>query len=441
MAMAAAVCAVLAGTGEARGSACLDEVTASPYAPRLQEWRTAWAERGIAVSASYAGEVFANLAGGLEEAVTYDGLLDLAVDADLERLAGWKGLCFHANAFQIHGQSITAEGTGGLAAASSIEADPATRLSEIWLEQSLFSGRASVRFGQLAADTEFMTTSASDYLLNATWGWPTITAFDTPEGGPAYPMAAPGVRLAVRPSEHFDFKIAAFNGRVAEDCIGQDPQLCNLHGVEFPLGDPPLVMGEMTMRYELGDGLPGAFKLGSWHHSGDVSDVRFDAGGNLITITGRSGAPLDGDYGLYALLQQTVWKPKGAEGDQGITLFSRVMGAPEDHNFIDFYGEAGVIFAGLIPARPDDAVAFGFEYTEISERAVASEVVSGAEAGRSYESLAELTYTLSLRDAWTLQTSLQYLWRPRGGYTYSHPRNPQRLEDSLVIGTRSVWSF
>ncbi len=53
----------------------------------------------------------------------------------MKKLGLWKGLCFHTNAYQIHGQSITADNILRLMAVSNIEATPATRLDELWFEQ------------------------------------------------------------------------------------------------------------------------------------------------------------------------------------------------------------------------------------------------------------------------------------------------------------------
>ena len=50
-----------------------------------------------------------------------------------------------------------------------------------------------MKVGQLAADAEFVISEGGGYFLNGTWGWPSITAADLPSGGPAYPLATPGV--------------------------------------------------------------------------------------------------------------------------------------------------------------------------------------------------------------------------------------------------------
>ncbi|MEZ5856496.1 MAG: carbohydrate porin [Hyphomicrobiaceae bacterium] len=138
--------------------------------------RAHFAARGITYGANYIGEVWGVTSGGLKRGATYDGRLELYTQWDLQKLAGWRGLTFFANAFQIHGQSITADNVGSLAPVSSIEATPATRLFELWLEQSVADGKVSLRIGQLAADSEFATTEGGGAFINGTFGFPTIAA-------------------------------------------------------------------------------------------------------------------------------------------------------------------------------------------------------------------------------------------------------------------------
>jgi hypothetical protein len=46
----------------------------------------------------------------------------------------------------------------------------------------MFNEKVAVRFGQLAADAEFIISEGGGYFLNGTWGWPSITASDLPSG-------------------------------------------------------------------------------------------------------------------------------------------------------------------------------------------------------------------------------------------------------------------
>ncbi len=188
--------------------------------------------------------MFGVASGGLNRETHYDGRLELWLDADLDTIVGWKGLTFHANAYQIHGSSITAESLGSLMPVSFIEATPATRLFELYLEQSLADGKVTIRAGQLAADSEFIISDGAGAFLNGTWGWPSITAADLPNGGPAYPLPAPGIRVAITPTKTTASWRAIFNGDVVDDCPpGADPQRCNPHGLDFPFGDGALRYG------------------------------------------------------------------------------------------------------------------------------------------------------------------------------------------------------
>jgi len=71
--------------------------------------RKSLAESGVAIGGYYAAETFGNPTGGFKQGATYDGVLELHLNADLNKLGLWKGLCFYTDAFQIHGRSITAD--------------------------------------------------------------------------------------------------------------------------------------------------------------------------------------------------------------------------------------------------------------------------------------------------------------------------------------------
>jgi carbohydrate-selective porin OprB len=92
--------------------------------------RKSLADAGIGLGGSYVGEAFTNT-GGIKQGGTYDGLLTLYLKADLKKMGLWKGLCLSTSAFQIHGNSITAENIGSLMPVSNLEATPATRSFEI----------------------------------------------------------------------------------------------------------------------------------------------------------------------------------------------------------------------------------------------------------------------------------------------------------------------
>jgi porin len=399
--------------------------------------RPALAKGGIGVSATYYGEAFAN-SGGIKQGGKYDGLLDVAIDADLHKLGFWKGLCFHTNGFQIHGQSITADNIGSLMPVSSLEATPATRLDELWIEQHMFGDKLAVKAGQLAADTEFILSDGSGFFLNGTWGWPSIAAADMPNGGPAYPLATPGVRVAVTPNDKTQLLIGVYNGDPSHPCASDDPQVCNNDGFDFQLDSPALLMVEGAYKYNQAR-LAGTVKIGGWNHFGSFPDQRFDSAGGLIAVTGRPGRPLNNDWGIYGIIDQLIWRLPGSEDPKGIALFGRIIGAPEDRNLIDFYAEGGITFSGMIPHRPDDSLGVGLAYTGISDDVSAYDVDLDEPVARNYEALLEICYTMQVAKGWTLQPDFQYIWQPGGNAP--NETGTGAVENAAVFGARSTMSF
>src|SRR6267154_1471309 len=93
---------------------------------------------GIKFAATYIGEVLGNASGGFEQGATFEGRLNLAVDLDVDKLAGWHGLTAHANIFVIHGDGLSRTNLRNFFVVSGIEALPTTRLYEAYVEQKFF---------------------------------------------------------------------------------------------------------------------------------------------------------------------------------------------------------------------------------------------------------------------------------------------------------------
>src|ERR1700709_2965989 len=124
---------------------------------------------GIKFAATYIGETLGNASGGLKQGVIYEGRLNLAVDVDLQKLAGLREVSFHANMFQIHGDGLSRSYLNNYLVASGIEALPSTRLYELWFEQKWGDkDKFSLRAGQLAADTEFINAKYTHALHKPT---------------------------------------------------------------------------------------------------------------------------------------------------------------------------------------------------------------------------------------------------------------------------------
>ncbi|QBR70304.1 carbohydrate porin [Beijerinckiaceae bacterium] len=420
--------------------------------PALGEFKRALLERGFNLQLNYTGEVLGNPAGGVRQGAIYEGLLEMSVDGDLQRIAGLNGATFHINAYQIHGRGLSTYNIFNYSTISGIEARPTTRLFELWFEQEFLGGFASVRAGQLAADTEFLLSDFDALYFNGTFGWPNLTSADLPGTGPHYPVTTPGVRLKLVPNDRTTLLFAVFNGDPAG--VGRNLALTEIKdpaGINFRLRDPPFVIGEAQVAYTLPigvDGLAGKGRIGGWHHFGKFDDYYLGIDGLSLANPASDGLAIvhTGDFGLYGIVDQMVWRRPGDDPRRGIGVFGLAMIAPPDRNLIDLQVEAGINFVGLWDWRPEDMFGMAMAYSRASSSVRQLDRDGALFAGmplpiRSSEMLLELTYQAQIIPGMIVQPDFQYIFRPGAGIV--DPFNPYlgRIRDAAVFGMRVGTKF
>lgn len=407
-------------------------------------------QHGIDLTLAYIGEGFGVLSGGVNRRASYEGLFELSVDTDLEKLFGWKGGSAQVTLFNLHQSSRNvAENVGSIADPSNIDALPTTRLYTFWIQQNLFDDRFSLRLGQLAADKEFiLSETAEEGLINGTFGWPGMLAKDMLGEGPAFPLASPGVRLALKATDQLTFQTAVFSGNPAGNCT-DEPQVCNRHGTTFSLSGGALSMTEWQYainQEKNAPGLPGVYKLGFWYATADFPDQRFgrNAAGGVVSLADPTAvAPLDhsGNWGFFGVADQTVWRG----GEQSLSLFARGGVAPSERNLVSYQVDAGAGLKAPLPGRDEDVVTFGFSHLGISGDAAALDrdalrINGPPQPIRDSETLFELSYRAQVAPWWTLQPDLQYIIHPGGNV--AHPDNPAvAVQNAFLIGLRSTIRF
>ncbi len=325
--------------------------------------------------------------------------------------------------------------------ASFIEALPSTRLFEIYLEQKLLDDHLSFRFGQLSADSEFVISEGTAALLNGSWGWPSIVGVNLPDGGPSYPMASSGARIAFNPNETLGFLIGVFSGDPAGNCPDDElPEECNPDGLLFPFTSPLLIY-EADIKYNQGEGeLAGKLKVGAWRDFGTFVPENVGNSGLPISLTRIPGVRADKNYGYYAILDQMVYRVPGPGDPRGITLFGSYMAAPPEGNLVQNYFEAGFTINGLHDKRPRDIFSVGFMYLGVSSQVIDYYKSEGFPAAPSYEAVFEASYTAELMKGLCLQPDFQYYWNP-GGHV-GDPDSPNiATPNAAVVGLRTTINY
>jgi porin len=399
-------------------------------------------ERGVAVALEYTSDVLSNVQGGTRTGTIYQGKFQGILMLDLGRMAGLEGLTFFANFFQIHNTGrMRRDYVGGINTIAAIEAVPTTRLSEVWLEQVFAEGKVGLKVGQIAADSEFFFSDLSGMFLQS--DWPTIAATNLPSGGAAYPLSTPGARLKMAPMQDVTLMLAVLNGDPAGPPVPGGPadeQLRNPHGLNFRFGDAPFLIGEIQIRRNAAktdSGLSTTLKLGTWGHLGGFEDMRYTAGGGLIADPASSGNParVNGNIGFYAVLDQQLYRPAGGDAQSGISVYSRASLSPPDRNLVDRYIDGGIVFAGMIPQRPDDKFGAAVMHARFSDAVRAHDWdfarFNGPTVIRDHETNLELTYVAQVVPGWTLQPVLQFVWHPNGDAS----------RNAVVVGLRSLLRY
>ena len=359
---------------------------------------------------SYAGEGFANLAGGFKRGAIYEGLLSVGVQGDLEKLGGWKGGSFLVSGIYPHGSSLTDQYVHDLNRVSNIDAYDSLRLYEAWVQQEIAEGKVSLRAGQILLDAEFAVSDNGALFLNGAFG--AIPLISQNFDAPVYPVAAPGARVRWTATEELSVQAGLFEGNVG------DPLRENKNGVDWRLAGGALALAEAAYKLNSAkesQGLPGVYKLGAFFHSSATEDSFPEA-------------PRRATAGGYFVADQQLWRKPGSE-DQGLSGFLRIGGAPADRCVVPFYFDTGFNFKGLLPGRKKDVAGLGLSYTNLSGSALDEE---GNPPATHHETILEATYKVTVNDWFNVQPDFQYIFNPGG--TQSAP-------NAVVAGVRFNVTF
>ena len=428
--------------------------------------RTLLADRGVLFNFTYAADGIGVVSGGIKRGVLYNGFLDLGTDIDLEKLVGWKGGRFHVNGFYPHGENGSANYVGDIGTFSNIEAYDTYRLYELWVEQTFFDGRFSLRVGQITFDSEFAVLDAYGGLfVQSGFGAPEAFSANLPL--PVYPNATPGIRLRVEPFNGFAIQAAVFDGNVAPG-LTPDPSPkaatsteFNRHGTHWALrpDEGALFVGEISYRFnqvpeeELSAtrtnaddrppgaaaqgaskrGLAGSYEAGFLYHTdnfADIYDVTLaDLGSSLTPAEARDRGA---NHAIYLNIEQEIWRESGTEV-QGLGAFAHAVWMPPNRNPIRFSLEGGLHYCGAVPGRDKDALGLGVAYISISDRVAAAVEATNKVEGTSnrrpdFEATIELVYRYQAAPWLWIQPHAQYVIQPGG---------TKDNDNALILGIRT----
>jgi porin len=403
--------------------------------------RTTLGDYGITLALQDTETLLGDVAGGLKQGATMQGVTTATLQVDTQKAFGLPGGTINVSALQIHGQNLSPDYLDDLQTASGTEAEDATRLWEFWYDQSFANGAFDIKLGQQSIDQEFMVSKYSALFVNTMAGWPTVPSYDLFAGGAAYPLSSLGIRGLVRPASDLAILAGVFDDNPSGGPFADDPQSADAGGVRFNLNTGALFIAEAQLQVNLVAGLPGTYKLGFWYDTGSFPDQAVDNQGLSLTHPESDGIPEmhKGNDSVYGVVDQTIWQPKGSA--RSLNVFARLMGAPADQNLISFSANGGLTLTDPFPGRPNDSAGIDLGIAKVSGRVADLDLADALYSGgfvpvRGTETLIELTYQAQVTPWLQIQPDAQFIVNPGGGLM--NPDDPtERLHNEVVVGVRT----
>lgn len=352
---------------------------------------------GLSLDAFYNADTIAVVDGGLDRGVRYLDDLEIALEADFEKLAGWRGGRAGVRLLSNQGGNPN-DLAGTLQGIDNIEvADHRVKLFELWVAQGFADGRADLRLGLFDLNDEFYATTASEDLLVPSFGIGPELGATGPSGPSIFPSTSLTARLLVRPADDVYLQAAVLDAKAGT--IG-DPG-----GVDLDFDQGLMVIGEAGWTGH------GKLALGAWSYT--------EAREQVPPSPGENGTA----RGVYLLAEQPL-----APGIEGFLTGGIAAG---DTTPFRASWQAGLRFTGLVPGRPRGRLSLGLHQARLTDRFRDFGRATGLDQGGT-ETGVELTYADDVAPFLTVQPDLQYVRRPAGR---------RDVDDAIVVGLRLTFAF
>lgn len=366
-------------------------------APAQSPWSELWSQQqqfrrellndGISFGAHWVMEGFRNFTGGISTEDTVPAsTLDLDLTINTGRLFDLQGGEFYADMEYHAGRDPTKVLVGDLQIFDKQNDSPYLQIFQLWYQQRLFNDLLRIKIGKIDANTEFsVITNGLGFINSSTQVTPTLFVF------PTTPEPMPAVGLFFTPCRLFYASFGLFYSNRSVhflNFIGSPYDIQPASNGIFMIGETGLTWDHLPLLATDGDA-----RLGVWAHTGTFPEF--------------SGGKRNGVQGLYAIFDQTLWRPWRSQGsDKGLGAFLEYGRTDSSVASIYEHFGGGIVWKGL-PGRPNDQVGFSPQYARLSPQ---------ADLPHNYELALETFYNFWLASWASVQPDLQYIIDPGGQY-------------------------
>jgi porin len=361
-------------------------------------------EAGIDFSASYANELMGNPIGGRSHGFTNAGELNTAMTLDLEKIANIFGCSLYNSFSWSSGSSLSAKHIDNAFPVQMLYNGETYKLVELYLEESIFDHCLNIRAGRLCAGNDFLASPIYlRYVTSAINSNPISAIYNAFFS--TYPFATWGANIDFH-IHSFLFKFGVYNN---------NPKIWKnkYHGVNLTFHSQQGAMWISEWTYLLNQephrrGLSGNYTIGGYYVTGQTAEF-------------KTGAACH-NYGFYFLFDQSLYRNQKAKTDQNLTAWGAILYAPPGRNEFPLFFSAGLVYQGVWPSRPKDALCFAAAYGHYSADLRQTELHNKKRAvfgpygtqPQSSEADIEINYWFQANSWLALTPVMQYIIHPKG---------------------------
>ncbi|WP_318781381.1 carbohydrate porin [Pseudomonas sp. Marseille-Q5115] len=414
----------------------------SPY--MFGDWngqRSDLARRGYDFKLDYVGEAGANLHGGYDHdhVARYSDQIGLGAHLDLQKILGWHGADFQVTVTDRNGDNISNDRindprVGGFTSAQEVWGrGQIWRLTQLWYRQTFLDDKLDIKVGRFGEGEDF-NSFPCDFQNLAFCGsqvgnWAGSIWYN-------WPVSQWAMRVKYHITPELYAQVGAFE---------QNPSnLENDNGFKLSGSgtEGALIPVELVWTPKV-QGLPGEYRIGYYYSSADATDVYKDSNGNAAALSGNSYRSASSKHGMWLGARQQLTS-LASDGSRGLSVFANLTLHDKKTNAIDNYVQAGVVYKGLLDARPADDIGLGLARIHVNPAyRHNAEAVNAANDVSSYddsaylpvqrtEYSAELNYGIHVANWLTLRPNVQYI---------RHPGGVSQVDDALIGGLKVQASF
>jgi porin len=389
------------------------------------------ADEGVTLSLSYYGVFQGNPVGGVTQETAYSHSIFVGVELNFEQLVCLPGASLLISGADGAGNNLSTS-IGNINNVSEAYVTPTIMFYELYWKQRLFEDALELRFGRMAAASQFALLPA--FVLQVSGGInsnPTSLFVNAPFTGT--PNATWAASVKVRPAKEtyaeagayqvtdrlgvpkyhgLDFSIRSNDGLLVMAQIGWEPAFCGAPDgtISDKDGKQTGISGE--------PGFPGIYLLGGYYSHWKFAEL-------------NGPGTVNDAYGFYVMGQQMLWRSAN-DPYTNFSVWGGITYSPQQRiSRLPVMGFAGTIWQGIIPRRDRDQLLLTYLASEFSKDYGDSVLAAGGWRP-TVEHVLEMSYAIYITDNYTVQPDLQYVIRPGGA---------GNIKDALVLGIQFSANF